>query len=57
MILKENKIFRKMSIVTEYAALMAIHFLYKDRIEASIPLDHDLSSLGKPRDAKWGSTK
>ena len=25
----------------------------KDGIEKSVPRDHRLSSLGKPRDAKW----
>ena len=35
---------------------MVIHYLYEDGIETSIPLDPGLSSLGKPPDAKWGSS-
>ena len=30
-----------------------MHYSCKGRIEKSIPQDHRLSSLGKPRDAKW----
>ena len=33
-----------------------IHYSCEDRIEKSIPRDHRLSSLGKPRDAKRRSS-
>ena len=33
-----------------------IHYSSKGRIEKSVPQDHHLSSLGKPRDAKWRSS-
>ena len=35
----------------ENVALKKVHYLYEGGIEKSIPLDHRLSSLGKPRDA------
>ena len=33
-----------------------INYSYEGRIEKSIPRDHRLSSLGKPRDANWWSS-
>ena len=30
-----------------------IQYLCEGRIEKSVPRDHRMSSLGKPRDAKW----
>ena len=33
-----------------------IHYLCEGRIEKSVPRDHGLSSLGKPRDAKRRSS-
>ena len=39
-----------------WRARKRIHYLCEGRIEKSVPQDHRLSSLGKPRDAKQQSS-
>ena len=43
----------KIDIIKTVVSKKRIHNLCEGRIEKSVPWDHRLSSLGKPRDANW----